>query len=86
MECDEWPYASSEEGGSTNPRYSCAFLLTDQNGNHGRALNAELYKKNRILPSLNEGGKHILGDPYWVWVLNAPPDNQIPAVKQCSTY
>jgi Deoxyribonuclease NucA/NucB len=85
MQCDEWPYASSEEGGKKNPRYSCAFLPESQNGNHGRALN-NVYKVNRILPSLNEGGKYIQGDPYWVWVLNAPADNAIPTVKQCSTY
>lgn len=85
MQCDEWPYASSEEGGKKNPRYSCAFLPEQQNGNHGRALN-NMYKVNRTLPSLNEGGKYIQGDPYWVWVLNAPADNAIPTVKQCSTY
>lgn len=86
MQCDEWPYASSEEGGSKNPRYSCAFLPEAQNRAHGQALNNTLYKANRILPSLNEGGQYIQGDPYWVWVLNAPEVSKIPTVKQCSTY
>ncbi|MBO2464503.1 NucA/NucB deoxyribonuclease domain-containing protein [Actinomadura violacea] len=86
MQCDEWPYASSEEGGGKNPRYSCAFLPEEQNRAHGQALDNTLYKANRILPSLNEGGQYIQGDPYWVWVLNAPEASKIPAVKQCSTY
>ncbi|TDD79729.1 hypothetical protein E1293_22495 [Actinomadura darangshiensis] len=84
--CDEYPYASSEEGGTKNPRFSCAFLPGTDNTNHGNALNNALYRANRILPALNEGGTYIQGDPYWVWVLNAPADNQIPTVKQCSQY
>jgi hypothetical protein len=85
LSCDEYPYASSEEGGTQNPRFSCAFLPGDQNTNHGRALNG-MYVANRILPALNEGGTYIPGDPYWVWVTNAPADDQIPTVKQCSQY
>ncbi|WP_420884744.1 hypothetical protein [Actinomadura geliboluensis] len=26
MSCDEYPYASSEGGGTQNPRFSCVFL------------------------------------------------------------
>lgn len=86
LQCDEYPYASSEEGGTKNPRFSCAFLKGDHNAAHGNALNNRLYRENRILPALNEGPTYIQGDPYWVWVLNAPPDNQIPTEKQCSQY
>lgn len=85
LECDEWPYASSEEGGATNPRFSCTFLPSDQNGNHGNALN-NMFRAQRILPAVFEDGRDIPGDPYWVWVLNAPPDDKIPTSKQCSTY
>ncbi|NDU71585.1 hypothetical protein GWI34_02945 [Actinomadura sp. DSM 109109] len=84
LSCDEYPFASSEEGGTQNPRYSCAFLLLDENSNHGNALENSLYKPNRILPALNEGGTYIQGDPYWVWVLNRP--STVPTVKQCSQY
>src|SRR5437868_5876275 len=84
LTCDEYPYASSEEGGTKNPRYSCAFLPGDQNSAHGNALNNVLYRPNRILPTLNEGGKYILGDPYWIWVVNRP--DKVPTVKQCSQY
>ncbi|MFB4306887.1 NucA/NucB deoxyribonuclease domain-containing protein [Actinomadura sp. GTD37] len=86
LSCDEYPYASSEEGGTQNPRFSCAFLPLTENTAHGNALNNRLFRENRILPALNEGGTYIQGDPYWVWVTNAPADSQIPTTKQCSQY
>ncbi|WP_425548965.1 NucA/NucB deoxyribonuclease domain-containing protein [Actinomadura meridiana] len=84
LSCDEYPYASAEEGGTVSVRRSCAFLPQDQNSNHGNALENALYKPNRILPALKENDKYIPGDPYWVWVLNAP--SEIPTVKQCDQY
>ncbi|WP_433337561.1 NucA/NucB deoxyribonuclease domain-containing protein [Spirillospora sp. CA-294931] len=86
LSCDEYPYASSEEGGTTSLRRSCAFLPGPQNSAHGNALENALYKPNRILPSYDEGGKYVPGDPYWIWVLNDPPKDKIPTVKQCDQY
>ncbi|WP_089314050.1 NucA/NucB deoxyribonuclease domain-containing protein [Actinomadura mexicana] len=61
LSCDEYPYASSEEGGTQNPRFSCAFLPLTQNTAHGNALNNRLFRENRILPALNEGGHRDRG-------------------------
>lgn len=83
LSCDEYPFANSEEGGTGNPRFSCAFIDKTQNTNQGPDLN-KTFVQNRILPSLNEGGEYIQGDPYWVWVTEAPAE--IPTVKQCSQY
>lgn len=84
LSCDEYPYASSGEGASNNPLYSCAFVPLDQNRNQGNDLNNKVFRPQRILPALHEGGRYIQGDGFWVWVLGAP--SQIPTVKQCSQY
>ncbi|MFI0351331.1 NucA/NucB deoxyribonuclease domain-containing protein [Actinomadura sp. 9N407] len=85
LSCDEYPYASSEQGGSGNPRFSCAFTDEEQNEGQGRDMNGRFFVPNRILPAVNEvGSPYVPGDPFWVWVTEAPVNP--PAVKQCSTY
>ncbi|MEV5749447.1 NucA/NucB deoxyribonuclease domain-containing protein [Actinoallomurus sp. NPDC052308] len=83
LSCDEYPYASSEQGGSGNPRFSCAFVPGPENTNQGSDLNSHFYIPNRILPALHET-TYIPGDAFWVWVTDAPASP--PAVKQCKTY
>ncbi|GAA4227809.1 hypothetical protein GCM10022254_16400 [Actinomadura meridiana] len=85
LSCDEYPYAASEQGGSGNERFSCAFADEDQNEGQGRDMDGRFFVPNRVLPARNEvGTPYIPGDAFWVWVTNAPDDP--PAVKQCSTY
>ncbi|TDC97728.1 hypothetical protein [Actinomadura sp. 7K507] len=84
LTCDEWPYAASEQGGSGNPRFSCAFVPGDQNSNQGSDLTNHFFVPNRILPADDEADPYVPGDAFWVWVTNAPANP--PPVKQCNTY
>jgi hypothetical protein len=81
--CDEYPYANTQQGAAYNSAYSCAFVTTvpiDQNTLQGQDLNTNFYVPDRILrPTASPKG-----DPYWVWVTNAP--TTVPPVRQCSTY
>lgn len=85
LSCDEYPYASTEQGGSSNPRFSCAFVPLDQNTNQGNHMNTTFFMPQRILQADKDDGSPVIhGDPFWVWVTGAPTNP--PPVKQCSTY
>jgi hypothetical protein len=58
MECDEYPYASTLEGGASLGGYVRAMIPKTKNGAQGNALQT-FYNENRILDRI---------DPFWVQI------------------
>lgn len=57
--CDEYPFASTYQGASRNPDFSCHMVNARQNSLEGSRYRRPWYAANRILD----------GDPFWVNVV-----------------
>ncbi|MFI8944846.1 NucA/NucB deoxyribonuclease domain-containing protein [Streptomyces syringium] len=60
--CDEYPFASTHQGASKNPDYSCHMVPEKQNTAEGRDYRNPWYKANRILED----------DAFWVSITLPP--------------
>ncbi|MGK5630082.1 NucA/NucB deoxyribonuclease domain-containing protein [Streptomyces sp. URMC 123] len=60
--CDEYPFASTHQGASKNPDYSCHMVPDTQNTAEGRDYRNPWYKANRLLEE----------DPFWVSIILPP--------------
>jgi hypothetical protein len=56
--CDEYPFATTYEGGSKNPDHSCHMIDENDNTRHGRDVLRPFYRENRLLD----------GDKFWVHI------------------
>ncbi|MFJ8387680.1 NucA/NucB deoxyribonuclease domain-containing protein [Streptomyces sp. NPDC094438] len=69
--CDEYPFASTHQGASVNPKdFSCHMVPATQNTGEGRARKG-WYNANRILEN----------DPFWVNVTNLPAGTPAQAMQ-----
>lgn len=60
--CDEYPFASTHQGASKNPDFSCHMVPRTQNTDEGRDIRLPFYNANRLLEN----------DPFWVHVVLPP--------------
>ncbi|MFI1801079.1 hypothetical protein ACH427_27500 [Streptomyces sp. NPDC020379] len=60
--CDEYPFATTHQGASKNPDFSCHMVPEKQNTGEGRDYRLPWYKANRVLED----------DPFWVHIVLPP--------------
>jgi Deoxyribonuclease NucA/NucB len=74
QQCDEYPFASTHEGASKNPDFSCHMVPGTQNEQEGRDRQA-FYNSNRLIETIS--GDKVVGDQFWVNVLLPPSASRL---------